>query len=733
MVSSNIDKRVRYFTGQFLQQEDFTDEQAYHVDRLRRHQRQFHAPGIAEGLQVTADTGAATVKVAPGTCVDANGNIILLATSRDLGVSTYAGETVLVTIAYDEVESDPATVGGGGNTRWHERPRIELLPESSAPSIDTHIRLARITVTAGGTVASHDTSVRVDALENGNLRSIVNAINARVDALEDEDLRSIVNAINVRVDALEDGNLVGDASTINVRDYGAAGDGVTDDSAAFKAAIDAAVDSSQTRGNASIFVPTGAYLLNESGIFSYMPTPTPLQGAIRWFGAGHESSKLILNPQTASPAWFYDSSVVQAYQNLTFSDLQFESSNLGSHQNQANGFLLNSFGHDQGFQWWRCSFGRESLFQTLLKLDGSANASEMRFFGCRIRSIVNGVIVWSNSQAVNIELFGSDVEDIYGDVFVVDGDGGGSLKMFGGSMIWSGGSAAGHLLKLTGSNGLNHNFLFSGIKTEMRDVNAKLVEKRNAAGSTEIYFDDIDFRVVVGGAREAVNINIRTNIFFTNCRIPIEWNYRFTQTTGGEADLNSPGDIRFNNCKVPEDISGKFFFDNIFGFASATNCIATDNPPSQGQAIDFNLNWNNRTYGGQTIRLKTAVLKRRSGRWPRRLTGIPGDPADADEWTVQLPNGATIKNIYVFKPAAGGSVAPYMLHVGSNDKSTVYGSSISSQIRYAHSITVEYTAATMIFVGETENERTLRLWADPGGDATVLENLPGEVAIVEYY
>ena len=50
-----------------------------------------------------------------------------------------------------------------------------------------------------------------------------------------------------------------------------------------------------------------------------------------------------------------------------------------------------------------------------------------------------------------------------------------------------------------------------------------------------------------------------------------------------------------------------------------------------------------------------------------------------------------------------------------------------------HSITVENSASEIVFVGINDSERTVRLWADPGGDATALSNLPGEIAIVEYY
>ena len=51
----------------------------------------------------------------------------------------------------------------------------------------------------------------------------------------------------------------------NVRNYGAAGDGVTDDRAAIQSAIDAAETFSATGGNAAVVFPPGTYLLDSYG------------------------------------------------------------------------------------------------------------------------------------------------------------------------------------------------------------------------------------------------------------------------------------------------------------------------------------------------------------------------------------------------------------------------------------------------------------------------------------
>jgi hypothetical protein len=159
----DMDKRLNYFTGQFLQQEDFTAEQEYHVDRQRRHSRFFHTPGIADGLNVTASLGATEVVVSLGTATDGEGRQIVLPENRTVRLEGFANQQLLLVISYREHPSDPATVGGGGDTRWYENPLLEAVPQAGAPPERTHIRLAGITTGAGGAITAHDPTVRVRA------------------------------------------------------------------------------------------------------------------------------------------------------------------------------------------------------------------------------------------------------------------------------------------------------------------------------------------------------------------------------------------------------------------------------------------------------------------------------------------------------------------------------------------------------------------------------------------
>lgn len=135
-------KRVRYFDSQLLIDQDFIDDQKYHMDRLRRLLRLLNSPGIAEGLTISA-TGGLKVKVTAGTALDDLGRLILL--SGDTTLTLSGTGTLGLYISFKEVESDPAIAGPVlGNTRFMQSPELSIA--SSAPSHG--IRLGTVTFTS---------------------------------------------------------------------------------------------------------------------------------------------------------------------------------------------------------------------------------------------------------------------------------------------------------------------------------------------------------------------------------------------------------------------------------------------------------------------------------------------------------------------------------------------------------------------------------------------------------
>ena len=173
-------KRLNYFNFQFLVDRDFEDEQAYHLQMRRRHNRQMHTPGVADGFTVTK-AAANQVRISPGTAIDRDGREIVLDDARVHTLVTGGNNVdVFLAISYQDV-SDPAdryTQGGIDDfTRVTERPKIE--DTSSAPPADSPaLLLARIRLNATGVIESDaaiNTTVRVVAFARLAPKSVTTA------------------------------------------------------------------------------------------------------------------------------------------------------------------------------------------------------------------------------------------------------------------------------------------------------------------------------------------------------------------------------------------------------------------------------------------------------------------------------------------------------------------------------------------------------------------------------
>lgn len=158
-----VEKRVRYFDGQFLQDQDFIDEQNYQRDREHRHIRLLHGPGIADGLTVTS-TAANAVTVSPGTAIDPDGNQLALAQATDVPLPAADfndKQGITLYISYLATPEDlQTTTGISDNTRWLERPLLTALPPGqSYPGTATPVPLATLALDNSGRV-SIDAAVR---------------------------------------------------------------------------------------------------------------------------------------------------------------------------------------------------------------------------------------------------------------------------------------------------------------------------------------------------------------------------------------------------------------------------------------------------------------------------------------------------------------------------------------------------------------------------------------------
>ena len=152
-----VEKRVRFFDGQFLQEQDFVDEQKYHLDRERRHLRVLHVAGIADGLAVAAKE-ANQVTIAPGTAIDSDGRQLALAQTAtvDLPADRFNDKQgIELYLSYRESAEDEQTEAGSRDfTRWLERPELTpIAPGEAYAGATPPVLLARLAGAMKGNLA----------------------------------------------------------------------------------------------------------------------------------------------------------------------------------------------------------------------------------------------------------------------------------------------------------------------------------------------------------------------------------------------------------------------------------------------------------------------------------------------------------------------------------------------------------------------------------------------------
>jgi len=155
-------KRLNYFTHQFLREQDFRDEQNYHLLMRRHHNQLLHGWGIVQGLEVQKK-GEREITISPGSAIDKDGQEIIVSTpvTRDLGSFERSSHT-FVTVAYGEEESDHHSAGGvEGYTRVTESPKFDE-KRHQPPKDGAVITLARVHLDEVGHVRhiEADSSIR---------------------------------------------------------------------------------------------------------------------------------------------------------------------------------------------------------------------------------------------------------------------------------------------------------------------------------------------------------------------------------------------------------------------------------------------------------------------------------------------------------------------------------------------------------------------------------------------
>jgi hypothetical protein len=155
-------KRVNYFTHQFLREEDFKEEQEYHIKARHRHNRYFHSWGVLEGLEVRKK-GETEIVVEPGFAVDKDGcEIEILEEMTRTLTATGQDKEIYISISSVDEQKEEDRVSAGGVEGYvrttelveiHEQRREHVSPDA--------VVLARIRVGPQGHIEAVDMSSAV--------------------------------------------------------------------------------------------------------------------------------------------------------------------------------------------------------------------------------------------------------------------------------------------------------------------------------------------------------------------------------------------------------------------------------------------------------------------------------------------------------------------------------------------------------------------------------------------
>ncbi|MCP4341417.1 MAG: hypothetical protein GY799_21680 [Desulfobulbaceae bacterium] len=95
-------QRPHYYNSQLLLEDDFLEEQRYHVNARRMHNQKLHGKGVVEGLTISREHGQ-SISINGGVAIDEAGNEILIETIKGVSLAEFgANESVRVVLIYEE-------------------------------------------------------------------------------------------------------------------------------------------------------------------------------------------------------------------------------------------------------------------------------------------------------------------------------------------------------------------------------------------------------------------------------------------------------------------------------------------------------------------------------------------------------------------------------------------------------------------------------------------------------
>jgi hypothetical protein len=490
---------------------------------------------------------------------------------------------------------------------------------------------------------------------------------------------------------------------VSVKDFGAVGDGVTDDTAAFKSAVLAALSFYSDVDAGGLYIPPGRYLITGNNplgdwLSSALPGSPAFKLGFSIYGAGY-ASQIIWRPTLSTDVWLYDNGAAAAAGNSLiipkFSDLFFrcEVTNLTGSA-KMNGFR--QYGVNgaptQGFYFENARFlcvdrGATDVQMakagTFMKLLGSINASENKWVGCKLNGWGTILDIGENVEALNHIFIATDGDLTYGDVFKVAG--GGNIVVVGGSWVMLSETTSYFLaVRPTTASVTGHHY-FSGGRTELNArsnnpasalsgvllTDATAQPTAYASAWPIIEFNGWNFLPILPPARNTIVVDaaLPAKMVFHACVFGdagIAQSHQMS-VTASRSDMLTVNDLSMMDLTFRDGdavpMSSVTFAANAYGIIRAINCR---------KVLDYDRSYNLAAVQriGQQRPLKTAFIFGRA--WP--------DAGNNGTMDITLPKGSILK-LCAFRKAANGGAATagYQLAMVDGNLNQYCASTIAAQ------------------------------------------------------
>ncbi|MFG6524505.1 hypothetical protein [Sulfitobacter sp. M23508] len=488
----------------------------------------------------------------------------------------------------------------------------------------------------------------------------------------------------------------------NVGAWGADDTGATNCTDAFQGAINAAV----AAGLRGIRIPAGQFLLTQAGAMD-LPA-SPVNGFV-YRGAG--LGVTIINFINSATGTAYTANYLMNNNNhhlrVRVEGIRFQGD--GTNKNSSM-YYMTSTGTAQSIRFDDCMWYQ---FAQIMKIDGPTNASEILFNDCKISNTYETGYEVNNSQSLNHNFYGTDIESVRAGFFKFTA--GGQLNVFGGSLITSDhpdGVVDNWLLELdddTGSGiGINTwQFNFYGVRTE---INGSSQLVRNNSGA-RVLFDGCNLVLGSTASRRVAYIGDKGRVTVRGGTVNGEW-YLYARSSDSYAEPWRPAFLMLEDCDLRGDFS--FVIEGLpqFGGSAISNVggvgrvsyrnVRKSQGVNRADILDADFGWQ---YNVATLATpkKTAII--------RKANRAGGLPQQTSKDRLILPLGAIVTSLRLVHPSqSGASGQTYYLQ---NDDGT------TTHATWTFDAGTAQNAETTVYIDcSSDNERALVFTGDAANAST---------------